>query len=60
MSTLMTIPEVASELKVSRQTVYNLIRDGQLAAVKVRRAARVRREVLEKYLDRQTQRRKPR
>lgn len=38
---LMSIPEVARALNVSRQTVYRLIEDGQLIPVKVRGAVRL-------------------
>jgi excisionase family DNA binding protein len=40
---LLTLPEAARELRLSRQTMYALIRRGDLEAVHIGRAARVRR-----------------
>lgn len=50
---LLTAGEVADELRVSTMTVYRLIRSGDLAAVRVGRNYRVRRDDLDAYLDAQ-------
>lgn len=49
---LMTVDEVADVMRVSRMTVYRLIRRGQLTAVRVGRHYRVRDNALRDYLDR--------
>ncbi len=49
---LLTIPQAAAELVVSRHTVYRLITDGTLEAVQVRSRLRIRPRDLERYLDR--------
>lgn len=51
-SRLLTVAEVASVMRVSRMTVYRLIRRGQLTAIKVGRNYRVRERDLAAYLDR--------
>ncbi|HVL81694.1 MAG TPA: helix-turn-helix domain-containing protein [Actinomycetota bacterium] len=51
-SKLLTVAEVAAVMRVSRMTVYRLIRRGQLRAIKVGRNYRVREEDLTSYLDR--------
>ncbi len=48
---LFTIPEAASELKVSRSAIYRLITAGQLKAVHIGRSVRIRREELERFLE---------
>lgn len=50
-SRLMTVAEVASLMRVSRMTVYRLIRRGLLRAVRVGRNYRVREEDLSQYLE---------
>jgi len=40
-SLLITIPEAAHRLSLCRGTVYNLIRDGVIPTVRIRRAVRV-------------------
>ena len=47
---LLTVQEVAEVMRVSRMTVYRLIRAGQLKAVRVGRNYRVREEDLSAYL----------
>jgi len=49
---LLTIREVARYLKVVPMTVYRMIDRGDLKAVKVGRVWRIRREDLERYLNR--------
>lgn len=50
-SRLLTVAEVASVMRVSRMTVYRLIRRGQLKAIRVGRNYRVREEDLGAYLE---------
>lgn len=47
---LYTIAEVAKRLKVNRNTVYKLIREGRLKAVKLG-SLKVREKALEEFLD---------
>jgi excisionase family DNA binding protein len=49
-SRLMTVAEVANVIRVSRMTVYRLIRRGQLKAIRVGRNYRVREDDLSEYL----------
>lgn len=51
---VLTIPQVADRLKVSRNTVYRLISDGALPVVEVRGKSRVAESDLQKYIDRNT------
>jgi excisionase family DNA binding protein len=53
LSRLLTVAEVATIMRVSRMTVYRLIRRGQLKAIRVGRNYRVREEDLGEYLDSQ-------
>lgn len=48
---LLTVAEVAGVMRVSRMTVYRLIRRGQLKAIRVGRNYRVREEDLREYLE---------
>ena len=50
---LLTVAEVAELFRVSSMTVYRLIRNGELAAVRVGRSYRVREEDLQAYLQAQ-------
>lgn len=52
-SRLLTVAEVATVMRVSRMTVYRLIRRGQLKAIRVGRNYRVREDDLGSYLDSQ-------
>jgi len=52
-SRLLTVAEVATVMRVSRMTVYRLIRRGQLKAIRVGRNYRVREDDLSEYLDSQ-------
>ncbi|WP_308170231.1 helix-turn-helix domain-containing protein [Acrocarpospora catenulata] len=50
---MLTVPEVMAVLKVSRWTVYSLIRSGELRSVLVgTRCRRVPRTALEEYVSR--------
>jgi excisionase family DNA binding protein len=47
---VLTIPEVAEALRVHQKTVYKLVSERKLRAVKVGRAVRVRLTELERFL----------
>jgi excisionase family DNA binding protein len=47
---LLTVNEVADLLRVSRMTVYRLIKEGQLAAIRVGRSYRLREDDVDEYL----------
>jgi excisionase family DNA binding protein len=47
---LLTVNEVADLLRVSRMTVYRLIKEGQLAALRVGRNYRLREDDVDEYL----------
>ncbi len=49
-SSWLTVPEVAAELRVSRMTVYRLIHDGDLPAIRVGRNIRVPENALDTYV----------
>ena len=48
----LTAAEVADLLRVSTMTVYRLIKNGQLAAVRVGKSYRVREDDVDRYLAR--------
>jgi excisionase family DNA binding protein len=52
---LLTVAEVAEQVRVSKMTVYRMIHSGELRAVRVGRSFRVRREDWEDYLRRESQ-----
>lgn len=47
---LLTVGEVASLMRVSNMTVYRLIKSGQLAAIRVGKNYRIRRNDIDRYL----------
>ncbi|HJV05176.1 MAG TPA: helix-turn-helix domain-containing protein [Actinomycetota bacterium] len=47
----MTVSEVAQVLRVSKMTVYRLIRQGDLPAVRIGRGFRIREDDVHRYLD---------
>lgn len=47
---LLNINEVASALRISKMTVYRLVRDGRLPAVRIGNSLRVHRADLDTYL----------
>ena len=49
---LMTVSEVAKALKVNRNFVYKLIKDGELEAVRIG-SIKVRKEALNRYVNEQ-------
>ena len=54
---LYTVAGVAALLKVGVSTVYAMLRRGELSAVRIGRASRIRGRELERYVNRQRQRR---
>lgn len=48
---ILTVDEVADLLKVTSQTIYNMIRDKRLSAIKIGREWRFRRSDLERLLN---------
>ena len=52
----MTVNETANVLRVSRETVYRLLRDGAIRAVIVGKRKRFRLEDVNAYIERQRQR----
>jgi excisionase family DNA binding protein len=46
-----TVSEVARILRVSKMTVYRLIRQGDLPAVRVGRGFRIRQDDVDRYLE---------
>lgn len=47
---LLTVPEVMARLKISRSTVYDLIRTRQLASLTIGRARRIPTHALTTYI----------
>ncbi|MFA5890212.1 MAG: helix-turn-helix domain-containing protein [Actinomycetota bacterium] len=47
----LTASEAAERMRVSKMTVYRLIRAGSIRAVQIGKAYRVREDDLERYLD---------
>jgi excisionase family DNA binding protein len=47
---LLTVAEVAATMRVSNMTVYRLIKGGELPAIRVGRAYRVRESDVDRYL----------
>ena len=47
---LLTVAEVASTMRVSKMTVYRLIKGGELAAVRVGKNYRIREIDVQRYL----------
>jgi excisionase family DNA binding protein len=52
---LLTVNEAAARLRVHHRTIRRAIRDGELRAVRVRRAVRIQEEALERYLEKNDQ-----
>ncbi len=48
---VMTIPEVAEYLKVTRQTVHRLMKDGKIKAFKIGRSTRILKSELDKFIE---------
>ena len=47
---LLTIPEAAQALRVSRSTIYRLINDGLLDTIRIRSRLRIRPSDLDRFL----------
>ena len=47
---LLTVAEVATRLRVSKMTVYRMVKSGDLRAVEVMRSIRIPERVLDQYL----------
>ena len=58
---LMTIKEVAKYLKVSKSTIFRLMRDGELPSIKfsAKRFTRIKRSDLEAFIERHSTRKEP-
>ena len=52
---VLTVPELAKELRICTNTAYALVRSGQIRHVKIGRVYRVPRSAVDEYLNRQTQ-----
>lgn len=50
MPQLLTVPEAMAQLNVSRWTLYNLIRSGELASVTIGRARRIPAAALDDFI----------
>ena len=48
---LLTVPDVAGELRCSPRTVYQLLYDGVLESVKVRGSRRIPSSALDRYIE---------
>ena len=46
----MTVAEVASQMRVSKMTVYRLVHSGELEAVRVGRSFRVTEDAVQEFL----------
>jgi len=53
---IMTLPEVATYLKVGESTVYRIAREGVLPAFKVRGSWRFHRERIDRWIEEETER----
>lgn len=49
-TTFLTVAEVAAQMRVSKMTVYRLVHNGELEAVRVGRSFRVPEKAVEEYL----------
>lgn len=49
-TTFLTVAEVAAQMRVSKMTVYRLVHNGELEAVRVGRSFRVTEKAVEEYL----------
>ncbi|WP_292593945.1 helix-turn-helix domain-containing protein [Mesotoga sp. UBA5847] len=47
---VITIPEVAEHLKVTRQTIRKLLKDGKIKAFKIGRSTRILRSEIERFI----------
>jgi excisionase family DNA binding protein len=49
------VPEVAEMLRIARNTVYQLVGEGEIPSVRIGRSLRVSRKELERWLEEQRQ-----
>jgi excisionase family DNA binding protein len=49
-TTFLTVAEVAARMRVSKMTVYRLVHNGELEAIRVGRSFRVTEKAVEDYL----------
>ena len=49
-SNLLTVPELAIELRIGRNAAYKMVRNGLIRSVKIGKAIRVPRKALEDFL----------
>ena len=49
-NTLLTVSELARELRIGRNTAYTFVRSGQIRSIKIGRTIRVPRTALEDFL----------
>jgi len=50
---VMTIPEVADHLKVTRQTIHKLMKEGKIKTFKIGRSTRILRSEIERFIQEQ-------
>ncbi len=53
-SDILTVPEVAKYLKMSKSKLYYLIQSGQIPCIKIGRNVRIKESVLQKWLEEQS------
>lgn len=51
MTNLLTVPEAMAALRISRHTLYNLIRTGDLESVTIGRSRRIPADAITAYVD---------
>ena len=51
---ILTVPQVAAYLKLSRAALYRLVQTGQLPPIRIGKSRRIRRDRLEAWLTTQT------
>jgi putative molybdopterin biosynthesis protein len=49
---LYTIPEIAEMLKISKNKIYKLVRNGEIPHLRIQKNVRIRKKDLEAWLDR--------
>ena len=59
-SLLVSIPDAAAQLAISRSKAYQLVAAGELRVVRIGRSARIRREDLTAWIDTQLESSEPR
>jgi excisionase family DNA binding protein len=53
--TIMTVPEVAKYLKISRSKAFKMTKEKELPSIKIGKCVRVRESDLKRYLDQMTE-----